>query len=196
MNSRATDTIIVTSNKRNITDSSTLPLFNEWFLKHILQRFKIKENNPIKLIILRKFRRCLIVCPDHAISEVVMETLKKAPPCDSLIFNYSTTDSLGNDTLEKDYLQVPKSEKLYLISPPSSPPSEFDYSKCEDKPSTRTHAHQVSKSPHKSSSFVAVESSVGTITVSLCDDNGNDGPALDGIRTALPPKSIFDDIED
>ncbi|KAL3231191.1 Calcipressin-like protein [Nakaseomyces bracarensis] len=196
MDSLVTDTIIVTSNKVNITDSSTLPLFNEWFLKHILLRFRVEESNPIKLIILRNFKRCLIVCPDHIISEAVMSTMKETPPCEDLIFNYSLTDSLGNATLEKDYLKVPEHEKLYLISPPCSPPPEFDYSKCEDRPSMKTHAHEILRPLHKATSFVAVESSVGKITVDTCDDIDNSGPTLEGVRTALPPKSIFDDIED
>lgn len=196
MDSLVTDTIIVTSNEINITDSSTLPLFNNWFLQHILLRFEVKESNPIKLIILRNFKRCLIVCPDHIISEAVMQTLKETPPCDSLIFSYSIADSLGNETLQKDYLKVPEHEKLYLISPPSSPPPEFDYARCEDKPSMKTHAHDIKRTLHKATSFVAVESPVGTITVDTCDDVDNNGPSLEGIRTALPPKSIFDDIED
>ncbi|KAH7590056.1 Calcipressin [Nakaseomyces glabratus] len=196
MDSLVTDTIILTSNERDITGQEILPILASWFEDNVLSNIQVLPANPIQLLLLKNFKRCLIICPDHAVSNAVMQKLKLKVPLPDLIFNYSITDSQNNSSVKKDYLKVPEHQRLFLISPPSSPPPEFDYSKCEDKPSFKTHAHQPEKILRQATSFVAIESQVGTITVNTCDDYNNGDPGLEGVRTALPPKSIFDDIDE
>ena len=48
--------------------------------------------------------------------------------------------STGPGNNSKQYLELPEHRTIFLISPPTSPPPEFDYSRCEEEPSKETFA--------------------------------------------------------
>ena len=68
-----TDTIIITSDKCDIVDNDNVERIQVWLSKNILRKFQINENEPLQLIILKRFKRILLICPSHDISQHVMD---------------------------------------------------------------------------------------------------------------------------
>ena len=133
-----TDTIIITSDKCDIIDNDNVERIQAWLSKSILMKFQINESEPLQLIILKRFKRILLICPNHVISQHVMDA-SHASEVEKFNFSYSLQDGHKNST--KQYLKVPESEKMFLISPPASPPPEFDFTKCEDAPQRHVQSH-------------------------------------------------------
>lgn len=194
-----TNTIVVTSNKDSIIEN--LNVLQDWLMDNILQRQQITSKNPMQLIILRNLQRVLIISPAQEISQLIM-TLSSSLKV-SLRFTYSLTDS-GDDTAIS-YLNVPKSEKMFLISPPTSPPPEFDYSRCEAPPPCQPTINKIeNEKPEVAVETEAVvtllNSKVANITVEHCA--GTTSPQnvlrdeLSYQRTALPPISSFPSDEE
>lgn len=205
-----TDTIIITSDKCDIIDNDNVERIQAWLSKSILMKFQINENEPLQLIILKRFKRVLLICPNHVISQHVMDA-SHASEVEKFNFSYSLQDGHKNST--KQYLKVPESEKMFLISPPASPPPEFDFTKCEDAPQRHVQSHiqreqqqrmeashLLPNNPDKDNNgtFTLLKSKVGAITIDRCPTNGGDGQMqLAGhVKTAFPPKSIFDTDDD
>lgn len=192
-----TNTIVVTSNKDSIIEN--LNALQDWLMDSILQRQRITSKNPMQLIILRNLQRVLIISPSREISQLIM-TLSSSLKV-SLRFTYSLTDS-GDDTAIS-YLNVPKSEKMFLISPPTSPPPEFDYSRCEAPPPCQPTINKIqNEEPEVETEAVVtlLNSKVANITVEHCA--GTTSPQnvppdkLHYQRTALPPISSFSSDEE
>ena len=211
-----TNTIIVTSsnNEDDITDKKQIQTLNDWLGYTVLQEYNITNEKPLQLIILKNFKRILLITSNHNISRYIIdESRKNEPLIKSFKFNYSLTDTTS--TVEKQYLQLPKGERLFLISPPTSPPPGFDYSRCEEEP----NRHSLSKShlqdqPHLYEilndnsgndsgnnlprEVTLLDNNMGKIIVNTCEnlqieDDDND---TNLIPTSMPPRSIFDDDED
>lgn len=191
-----TNTIIVTSNKDNIIEN--VNVLQDWLMENILQRQQVTSKNPMQLIILRNLQRVLIISPTQQISQLIMSlsgTLKA-----SLRFTYSLTDSSDDSAI--DYLSVPKSEKMFLISPPTSPPPEFDYSKCEAPPPclpTTTKTENEEPDPDAEAVFTLLSSKIANITVEHCAGGTSPQTTLRDEhyqRTALPPISSFSSDEE
>lgn len=92
---------------------------------------------------------------------------------------------------------------MFLVSPPSSPPPEFDYSRCEQSPSESTPP--VSRDQSNQGPVTILNSSVANITVFPCADETSQEVLRKTYRdadmgtyqpTSMPPKSIFDDSDD
>lgn len=205
-----TDTIIITSDKCDIVDNDNVERIQVWLSKNILRKFQINENEPLQLIILKRFKRILLICPSHDISQHVMDA-PRALEMENFNFSYSLQD--GQRNLTKQYLKVPESEKMFLISPPASPPPEFDFSKCEDAPQRHIQSHiqqdqqqrleasqLLPNNPDKNNNgtFTLLKSKVGAITIDRCPTNDGNGQMqlADHVKTAFPPKSIFDTDDD
>ena len=145
--SLVTDTVIVTATDIDVTAPSTIDALQQWLTEKILLHYQVNIDDPLQIIILNKFKRVLLICPDHQISQRIMETSRESS--DSLRclhFNYSMID--GKYTSKKEYLQLPPQKKLFLISPPPSPPPEFDYSLCEGPPNAMTGSHHAVSYTH------------------------------------------------
>ncbi|CAI4034615.1 hypothetical protein SMKI_11G0610 [Saccharomyces mikatae IFO 1815] len=201
-----TDTIIITSSKCDIVHNDNVGKIQAWLCKRILMKFQINENDPIQLIILKRLKRILLICPNHDISRHIMNA-SHTSEVEKFNFNYSLQD--GHKNIAKQYLKVPESEKMFLISPPASPPPEFDFTKCEDAPQRHVQSciqqeqqqrmkanHLLPKGPDKESNgtFTLLKSKAGAITIDRCPTNDADGQIrlADHVKTAFPPKSIFD----
>lgn len=205
-----TDTVIITSNKCDVVDNGSVEIIQAWLSKNILMKFQINENQPLQLIILKRFKRILLICPNHDLSEHVMDA-SLAGEVNKFNFSYSLQD--GYRDLTKQHLRVPESEKMFLISPPASPPPEFDFSKCEDAPQRHIQSHiqkeqqrrmeaghLLPKNPDEgdNGTFTLLKSKVGAITIDRCPTNDGYGQTqlADHVKTAFPPKSIFDTDDD
>ncbi|KAK5963128.1 Rcn1p PWA37_004831 [Arxiozyma heterogenica] len=228
-----TDTIIVTSNQKNfdVTKPNIVKILQKWLGSTILLNYKILPDNPIELIILRKFKRILIISPDVDISSYVFTLFQTEikqnnnnPILKDLQFSYSLTNTHGikfdpdnpNNSInqdQKEYLKLPPSDKLFLISPPSSPPPEFDYSRCEEVPqltpnalhikdhsnSTILHELESTSISSKPKIYTLLTSDVANIVINQCENIGNNDntySTIHHIKTAVPPRSIFDTDEE
>ncbi|CCD24051.1 Rcn1p NDAI_0C03910 [Naumovozyma dairenensis CBS 421] len=200
-NSSVTDTVIVTSDKVNVTDRDIVEVIQKWLTDTVLLEFDVLPDLPIEIVILGSMKRLLIICPNHAISKYIKEM---EPKPDNLPLNigYSLVDGRAT-AAPKKYLELPPHETLFLVSPPASPPPEFDYSKCEGPPSSLTHPSHDEKQQHTTlreetlkepGTYTLIDSKSGRITVDTCAQA--DRPVhmtLEQVRTAFPPKSMFDD---
>lgn len=210
MSKVVTDTVIITSGRCDVVDNDNVERIQGWLSKYILTKFQINEDEPLQLIVLKRFKRILLICPSHDLSQHVMAA-SHASEVEKLNFSYSLQDGYNN--LAKEYLKVPESEKMFLISPPASPPPEFDFSKCEDAPQRHVQSHiqqqqqQRMKAGHllpnnpdedSNGTFTLLKSKVGAITINRCPTNEDCGNKrlADHVKTALPPKSIFDSDDD
>ncbi|CAL9734560.1 calcipressin-like protein [Monosporozyma servazzii] len=211
-----TDTIVITSNNpdRDITADKTVEIIQHWFGETILLSHEVLAANPIQVIILRTFKRILIISPTVETSKDIMSLFQLKQEIverglQGLQFNYTLTNTHGGNfnEVEKDYLQLPPADKLFLISPPSSPPPEFDYSKCEDIPRINNSNHlgsrrdflQDGKNVSTPGTYTLLTSNVADIVIDSCADLGTDideGTTVNNIKTAAPPRSIFDTDEE
>ncbi|CAB4254942.1 similar to Saccharomyces cerevisiae YKL159C RCN1 Protein involved in calcineurin regulation during calcium signaling [Maudiozyma barnettii] len=205
-----TNTIIVTSvSQLNVTDSEQVKLLNEWLALTVLQQYTITNDNALQLIILKNFKRILLISPTHEISKSIMDVSRDLI-VSKFKFSYSLTDT--SNSLEKQYLELPKGERLFLISPPTSPPPGFDYSRCEEVPNTesvsKTH---LTEQPHlydvinddgkdlnnqQPREITLLDCNTGKIVVNTCKNYDDPNVESKLIPTSMPPKSIFDDDED
>ncbi|EDO17700.1 hypothetical protein Kpol_1033p3 [Vanderwaltozyma polyspora DSM 70294] len=202
----STNTVIVT-NKSSIdpslsvtTDDNVLRLVH-WLNETILLKFQVEVSNPIQLIKIHSFKRLILVCPSRLIAKDLVTT--GSIHFDHWSFNFSLTDTITNIT--KDYLKVPKSDKMFLVSPPTSPPPGFDYSRCEDQPNTNVlHVSETSTSYNNlninNDNNNLVSSNVGSIVLerraSYVIFDQDDDKDIQEFKTAMPPRSVFDDDSD
>lgn len=228
-----TDTIVVTSNQKNldITKPNIVKVLQEWLGSTILLKHEILPNNPIELIILRKFKRILIISPNVEVSNDIMRLFQteikqndKAYILKDLQFSYFVTNThriksdpnnpnynINQD--QKEYLKLPPSDKLFLISPPSSPPPEFDYSRCEEVPQVTPNTFHIGDHPNPTVSdgleieptssnpktYTLLTSDVANIVINRCETIGNNNDTystIHHVKTAVPPRSIFDTDEE
>ncbi|SMN20820.1 similar to Saccharomyces cerevisiae YKL159C RCN1 Protein involved in calcineurin regulation during calcium signaling [Maudiozyma saulgeensis] len=202
-----TNTIIVTSGSQlDVTDSKHVNVLNEWLALTVLQQYTITNDNPLQLIILKNFKRILLISSNHEISKSIMD-ISRDPMVSMFKFSYSLADT--SNSLSKQYLELPKGERLFLISPPTSPPPGFDYSKCEEVPNrdsvSRSHLND---QPHlyeiinnngndqQPREITLLDCNTGKIVVNTCKNIDDAEVGIQLIPTAMPPKSIFDDDED
>lgn len=201
-----TNTIIVTSSTIDVVDSKNIDILYEWLNQNILLKYDISNDNPIQVILLKNFKRILIVSPDHDMSQKIISSSTQSV-VSNFRFSFSLTDT--TQLSEKKYLELPQSERMFLISPPSSPPPEFDYARCEEKPNSdiiskahldeKPHLYSIVNDPQNSNkSITLLDTGTTKIVVNTCDsvENVDQNSKIDKIPTFMPPVSIFDDDED
>lgn len=108
-------------------------------------------NYTSELVALPKFGRILVICDTTQTSIDILHSLKQSTEWGHLGITYSVRDNhmniLGSDLDlfngridEKDYLELPLEDgsRRFLISPPLSPPAEWDHwDKVEEGPNTK-----------------------------------------------------------
>lgn len=117
-----------------------------------LVEFLSKNNYTIELVALPKFGRVLVICDITETSQEVLQTLKLSNEWSHLGITYSVKDNhwsiLGSDADlfaskvdSKEYLELPLEggSRRFLISPPLSPPAEWDHwDKVEEGPNAKS----------------------------------------------------------
>ncbi|GAV56134.1 hypothetical protein ZYGR_0BA00400 [Zygosaccharomyces rouxii] len=183
-----TNTLIAISNNGNLA-YDVEPLKN-WLLE--------SGAGEMQLIHLPSFKRVLVVTESR---ENASRLMSKKEELDNIKLRYTLADTEGalvNPDEEMGRLQVPPHKRTFLISPPASPPPEFDYSRCEEPPD-RIEPTSRSKEKHfeepetdSKGQRTLLSSAAGTITIRPAETLGE--RATEPLpHTALPPKSIFDE---
>ncbi|KAH3681812.1 hypothetical protein WICPIJ_007252 [Wickerhamomyces pijperi] len=104
----------------------------------------INDGSIIKFIVLTAFKRIIIVLQNHkqsvSLYAVIPKILAKhqITAGANIKVGFSLFD-YNNQISELDTLQIPANVKLFLISPPVSPPNGFEYDRLEDPPTN----HQI-----------------------------------------------------
>ncbi|SCU93846.1 LAFA_0F18514g1_1 [Lachancea sp. 'fantastica'] len=220
------NTVIITAGYQNATENGALERIREFLEATVLKRFEVTEERPLKLVALPAMNRCVLVCPSLELAEQTVLLHSQWPSLNGFKFQYSAIDVSGS--AEKQYLELPKERALFLVSPPTSPPPGFDYSRLEEAPNRvrglqasghvpeafqpRDHHHKLTGESQK----ILLHHSHTSITLEQCDQdpvtarmtpedvsvrsdqdfNGSQLPSsISQFRTAVPPRSIFDDID-
>lgn len=109
-----------------------------------LMTYLAHKNKKCELISLNRFGRILLICDTSQISQDIFNVLKESDQWKNLYITYSIQDneiSMGFEVAQLvDYLQLPSEDgsKRFLISPPLSPPPEWDHwDKVEERPNTQ-----------------------------------------------------------
>ncbi|KAH3673077.1 hypothetical protein WICMUC_003910 [Wickerhamomyces mucosus] len=210
-----------------VTNLSSFLLKDSQFINDIQQSIinelvaQTASDIPIKFIILPKLKRILITFPEYSQSQIVLHYLQAwLQKLDSNAkVGYSLIDSPQEDI---NHLTIPKHSKMFLISPPVSPPPEFDYDRVEEEPNklqiytleeiqslqSQYQGHlrtssQASKHANQPLEIVLKDSQETTPKITLHPTiDGNESHFIETAlksherRTPIPPKSVFDDVDD
>ncbi|SCU88012.1 LADA_0E07624g1_1 [Lachancea dasiensis] len=209
-----TNTLVITSDLVNAGENAALELLREFLEDTVLTRFHITQKLPLQLVALPALQRAIIVCPTHEIAQSIADRKEDWPQLAPYTFRFSMIDATSGDSPR--YLELPKHKALFLVSPPTSPPPEFDYSRLEESPNRHKglwpvscardiktdpehcqkeeRHHVLLKHPNASITLDSVPSAQMDYTVSVGSDS-DQFPTIDRFRTAVPPRSVFDDIE-
>ena len=135
-----TDTIIVTSSKLDPTSDSNIQSLRSELLDPILAANTVTASHPLEIIPLPSLRRVLIISPTVALSSTIYNQAGANTALSNLFtFKYSRRNTKV-EVSTGQYLELPEHKTIFLISPPTSPPPEFDYSRCEEEPSKEIFA--------------------------------------------------------
>ncbi|CEP62037.1 Rcn1p LALA0_S04e06326g [Lachancea lanzarotensis] len=222
------NTVIITAGRKNATETDALKRIREFLEAEVLQRFNVTEANPLKLVALPTLNRCILVCPSLELAEQAVMLHSQWPQLKGFQFRYSALDA-PNST-EKQFLELPKQLALFLVSPPTSPPPGFDFSRLEEAPNrvrglkASGHVPLVFQSQNQpqqqyscNSHQILLNHSHTPITLDVApviDEDHHDAatqnirvhsdgvlnsssqlPSISQFRTAVPPRSIFDDVD-
>ncbi|SCU86944.1 LAME_0D08196g1_1 [Lachancea meyersii CBS 8951] len=224
------NTVIITSRRKNAAENPSLELIREFLEAIVLTRFQVTATCPMQLVALPTLQRCVLVCPSLEIAQEAILLHSQWPQLDAFQFQFSAAASQPPLAAPKQFLELPKQRALFLVSPPVSPPPEFDYSRLEESPNRHQglrpvghvgafpaassksshhlhpHHHQVLLH-HPSTSITldtaAVETEKRLDTEPNLSVHGDANvhahelqlPSIDQFRTAVPPRSIFDDCD-
>lgn len=181
-----TNTIVFTSQDDPVLEC--LETLRQWLTDNVLCKTTVTAENPIQLIVQRIYPRALVVCPTHQIAQQVYETLNKAPLAKSLAFDYADADY--SDSMDR--LQVPKRDRVFLTSPPTSPPPGFDYARCEQPPPSHSHPQDLADDQREF--LTLLDSKIASIALQRCPKATIKATNGTPARTACPPRP--DDIAD
>lgn len=167
-----------------------------------VEKVILKElsNETVEVVVLKQLKRIILIFKDAAVAHTAIKFLKSGDY--TIGFSKISTSPDGSD--RDAYLKLPSNTRMFLISPPASPPSEFDYAKVEEEPNTNQsytiHDIKQLNNHHDAEQLesIILSNSTGTPKIILHPVNGEDNSTISEeikkFRTALPPKSVFDDI--
>ncbi|QEU58270.1 Rcn1 [Kluyveromyces lactis] len=204
----ATDTVIITSKTKDVCSK---PLFDE--IVHKVQECVVNTRqiygaDAVRVITLPGFKRILVTSPNIEASREVKSLNPLFPDCKfgfSITNHVAESNSLaefphtGTDTV-MNHLKVPPAQTLFLVSPPASPPPGFDYSRLEEWPNRNT-GHEEAGAGIDDDSKPAVRKVFDNghtriIVEGSTNSEPNHTALMQHIKTAMPPISTFDDVED
>lgn len=178
-----TNTIIVTSDADSVLEQAES--LEQWLSQRVLSHRHITAENPVEMVILQEFQRVMIISPTREVSQEIKQALENGVTPFSLHYSYSMADTSDQSP---EYLTVPKSKRVFLISPPTSPPPEFDYARCEQPPPrARTHEQ---RHTDDSQFLTLLDSKIASIALQRCDpEQSSETTTSRQNRTALPPRT-------
>lgn len=91
----------------------------------------IPNTDLVQFVILKTFKRILIIFNNKASSVQVYEHFKSTRK--DFKAGYSLHDYSSFD-IKDNYLELPDNSRMFLISPPASPPIDFNYDQVEEEP--------------------------------------------------------------
>lgn len=110
-----------------------------------LLQFLADNQKNCELISLNRFGRILLICEDSLIAQDILNLLKHSEEFADIKITYSIQDNDIGQRYEVqetvDYLELPSEDgsRRFLISPPLSPPAEWDHwDKSEEGPNKQT----------------------------------------------------------
>ncbi|AMD18682.1 HBL220Wp [Eremothecium sinecaudum] len=196
-----TNTVIITSSVLEVTSDSFVTEYSDFLNNAVLSQFTVTDDCPLELYVLPNLKRLIVVSPSSEISQYVI-TQSKKHAADPSGVRFNACFALF-DTKKSNYLELPKSKKIRLVSPPQSPPSEFDFDRTEEHPNRETghempaellDASQPDAFQPGKSYLVHENSAVANIVLHPCENQFTDKePTLGSIHTMVPPRSIYDD---
>ncbi|SCV05551.1 LANO_0H09978g1_1 [Lachancea nothofagi CBS 11611] len=216
-----TNTVIITSAHGNAAGNEILEQVREFLETIVLTRFTVTAAHPMQLVALPALHRSVLVCPTHETAQNVVSLKRQWPKLDQVHFQFSMVDA-ASPVGPTQYLELPQHEATFLISPPTSPPPEFDYSRLEESPNKHKglwpschvpsandfpgvnpsesghglpEGHHVLLTTSNASITLDSVSHDGDSATSTTISNGPAAPEIARFRTAVPPRSIFDDVE-
>jgi hypothetical protein len=197
---------------------------------HSLQQVLLTRQAPTQatqFIILKSFHRILIIFETHETSTQFRDIYRAIGLTEGFSCGFSLNDYSSH---LNNYLELPSNSRMFLISPPASPPVDFNYDATEEDPNKlQIYTHediqemllrnndelkQLLEHNHSSTEYVphhheslkdlgkeiVLSDSIKGPKIVLNPINGEDdhliGKAIRSFRTSLPPRSIFDDLDD
>jgi len=200
---------------------------------------EIIENIPntdlVQFIILKTFKRILIIFNNKKSISKVFKFMKLKHD-DVFTIGYSLNDYSSFD-INDNYLELPDNSRMFLISPPASPPIDFNYDQVEEEPNklqiyTHEELNEIFKKNNgeisnlisenlkktqysNSKTSELLEKSIIDFKNEIILNDSNDdlkpkiilnpingendhliGRAIQSFKTSLPPKSVFDELDD
>jgi hypothetical protein len=111
------------------------------FIKE-LQRKVISHvpcTDVIQFIILKSLKRVVLIFNNKDSASKLYSVFKKENK--EFVTGFSLSDYNGD--IQDNYLKLPENSRMFLISPPASPPSNFDYDQEEEEPNkSQIYTHQ------------------------------------------------------
>ncbi|CEP20538.1 RCN1 [Cyberlindnera jadinii] len=223
------------SNTLIITGVSAEQLNDDAFIArlHNVLVSALAQTESVQFIVLKSFKRILLIFQSRESSSLLIDKLKELGRAEGFACGYALNDFSNN--LGNNYLELPSDSRMFLISPPASPPVDFNYDATEEEPNKlQIYTHEdiqelflknneelrkVLEQEHDSTKYVssAVDDSKGKLIDQLrreivlndspggpkivleainVEDDHLIGKAIQSFRTSLPPRSIFDDLDD
>ncbi|CCH45262.1 Calcipressin-like protein [Wickerhamomyces ciferrii] len=127
-----------------LTGISLENLENNQFIADLQQEIVSKISNDdsdfVQFVVLKTFRRILIIFNNKVSSIDLYKHFKNSR--NDFKAGYSLHD-YANFKIEDNSLELPDNSRMFLISPPASPPIDFDYDREEEEPNkTQIYTHE------------------------------------------------------
>ncbi|SCU86758.1 LAMI_0D03510g1_1 [Lachancea mirantina] len=204
-----TNTIIITSDAIEVAETQYVTKIQRFLSDTTLKRHNVAAPNAIQILPLRGLQRVVIVFPDVKMSCEFMDAVRDTDCGEDVRLNFSMLNTDATHS-ESKYLKLPPHEKLFLVSPPASPPPEFDYSRLEDPPVRSWPENRQSRDVCENSidsnspARVLLQHPAGTIVIDQHQEFSRDTLQDDDVpfqsvasfKTGMPPKSTFDTSSD
>ncbi|AAS51117.1 ACL111Wp [Eremothecium gossypii ATCC 10895] len=185
-----TNTVIIASRAADVTADAFVESFEALLQEHVLRRAHVTAEEPLQLCVLPNMRRLVVVAPTAAVARLVVDAFAAHGPPDREHM-CAVGFSLLDTPRESAHLAVPAARRLLLVSPPQSPPPEFDFSRLEDGPHRPAQVPGQDLPPGQPVTVLAPPTGA-KIVLHPCESLAG-AASVEHVHTTLPPRSVFDD---